>query len=368
MEFNPCASPKLNSLIEQLIVEYVEVWSRSYKYDKHDWKLSFCLSHVYAELSKATKDRTKWGENDLFHIDKFLTLIRDEPDTQHPLYSKIQRSQTWITFAQERTKERKEIELDAKRQKIVMRTPLKRRRFSDIREEVTNGNVFDEASVVKSTRIFTEQQRISRKERSTKSTTTPTTTTTTGTFATASLDGLKDSRNGRLANITDAFIGTKLARRKVKQWLKRNSIVAVNMRKLSWLTHTGSTALGNSLKARFMALLDMLNGTEVFAANFGENPDIADCHPFECLIDHIVNDHGPIRRYFVCDTIFSREVRIASGFPSTVKQIAKAERESKRGVWIEHANDNVAWDAVAKSNCSMGSLFVTKRIAVNALK
>eukprot|EP00600_Ochromonadales_sp_CCMP1393_P004225 CAMPEP_0174994874 /NCGR_PEP_ID=MMETSP0004_2-20121128/23880_1 /TAXON_ID=420556 /ORGANISM="Ochromonas sp., Strain CCMP1393" /LENGTH=193 /DNA_ID=CAMNT_0016249163 /DNA_START=117 /DNA_END=698 /DNA_ORIENTATION=+ len=193
MECNRCAaaSPELNSLIETIIVEYVEGWSRSRKYDKYNSKLSGCLSFVHAELSNATKDRTKW-KKDSIRIDKFSSIIPDKDEKKHPLYAKIQQSPTWKKFAKERAMERKEILREAKLQNICTRTPLKRRNLSDIREELTNGNVFDETSVVKSKRVFTERQRIRRKEQFTESNTSLTAIATTA-FATAPLDGLKDS-------------------------------------------------------------------------------------------------------------------------------------------------------------------------------
>lgn len=345
----------LNRLIESFISEFIRQWMTSKRYDKHDSKLTDCVSLVFDELFKENKaNKSKW-KKDSTHMEKLLAIIRDDNETNHPLYTKIKNSDTWKHFQKERGVEKTKIQRDAKGRKIYTRTPWMRRRYSAIREEFIYNLVVDSPLVVKNKRAFAEHQRELRAL--------PHQTHQTHHTRRSDLEGLKDPRNRRLANITDAVIGTKRDRKKLKQWLIDNNIVAVEMRSLKWLTHMGSVAMGNNLKARFMALLDILVGTKVFAANFGENSDIADCEPLECLKEHIQNDHGPIRRYFLSEVIIPRSVRIDSLFPKILLQAVKEERKHKRGVWIEHVHDDDAWDAVAKSNAQMGEAFVTQEIA-----
>lgn len=343
----------LNSFIEECISEYIQQLSRSRRYTKFDETLSDCFGYVYNKL--ATANKNKW-KNDSMKIEKFLAIIRDGERKKQALYRKISRNLIWNDFSAKRALEKKKTLQAAKDQKILTRTPLVRRKYSDIREEVLFNNIPDEPIVVKSRRLSVEHIHHHYRLLQHAETTT--------------MNFLKDSRNPRLANLTDSVIESPWKRKELRKWLIRNRIVAVTMINLQWLRiPAGSTAVGSGvMKTRFMALLDVLIGTSVFAANFGENIDIAQCEPFECLCDHILKDDGPIRRYFICEITFPKATRIASNFPSSLLHKVREEKKEKRGAWMAHAEDDKAWDAVAKSNAVLGRRSVTQSIAKRALK
>eukprot|EP00600_Ochromonadales_sp_CCMP1393_P017022 CAMPEP_0175026468 /NCGR_PEP_ID=MMETSP0005-20121125/17759_1 /TAXON_ID=420556 /ORGANISM="Ochromonas sp., Strain CCMP1393" /LENGTH=274 /DNA_ID=CAMNT_0016285575 /DNA_START=68 /DNA_END=889 /DNA_ORIENTATION=+ len=273
------------------------------------------------------------------HIKEFLKIPRDIDIKKGPLYNKVSRSPTWKNFSKERAAYRKYILQRAKEQKIRVKTGSLRRRFSAIHEEVINGYKVDEAIVVKSKRLHT--LRVQNPVES----------------STTALDVLKDSRSARLANITDGYIETPKARNKLKKWLKSSKIVAVTLTNLKWLVAVDSPGVEHRMKTKFTSLLDMLIGTEVVAANFGENPCLALCDPLVCLKEHITKYDGPIRRYYLDDINFPRHVRQASNFVGELVQKVGREKEDKVGVWMKHAEDRTAWDAVAKSNAQMGRAF-----------
>lgn len=294
------------------ISNYIEYWNNKVGESKHNQKLLECFNYVQKKLSTKTK-------TPLEH--PFMTPIRTGKTGKHKLYLFIQRSKKWKAFAAERKLQKRLIMKKAEAKNIISRVAFERRSYSDLRMHVLYGVLHDSS-----------RRRVPR------------------------LICLNKSNNRFLA-IKDDMISTAKKRSLMRGWLIHHKIVAVTMCNLKFLKSSGIPT--KSIRNNFMALLDMLKDTSVFAVNFGENDNITECKPFQCLIQHI-KDGGNIRRYYICDTKFKKKDRVATGFPNLLRSVSAKEKSQLRGTWIECADDKV-WAAVTLSKADMGKAFVSKQ-------